>query len=59
MFKFSRPPITAVAQPIEEMGAKAVEVLLQKVEKGAIASGEDQIFLTTSLIVRQSCGSHT
>lgn len=57
MFKFSHPPITAVSQPIEDMGAKAVEVLIDKIENGKDAKKEDKVFLPTKLVVRQSSGN--
>lgn len=57
LFKFSYPPVTAVAQPIEGMGAHAVELLLDKIDKGKESNLEDELFLKTELIVRRSCGS--
>lgn len=58
MFKFCHPPITAVAQPIEEMGERAVELLLARIKKDkAYPSMEKKVFLETELIVRRSCGS--
>lgn len=57
MFKFSHPPITAVSQPVIEMGAKAVEVLIDKMTKGKSGKVDDKVFLPTKLIVRQSSGS--
>lgn len=56
LFSLVQPGITAVQQPIEGMGAKAVEVLLDKIEKGEKASLEDQFHLPTTLISRESCG---
>jgi LacI family transcriptional regulator len=57
LFKFITPPVTAIAQPIEGMGEAAVEILLEKILKGAEAALPDQVFLETSLVMRQSCGS--
>ncbi|MEM7037658.1 MAG: LacI family DNA-binding transcriptional regulator, partial [Bacteroidota bacterium] len=57
MFKFCYPPITAVAQPVEQMGSEAVEVLVDKLKNGEKAEKDDKIFLETSLVVRRSCGS--
>jgi LacI family transcriptional regulator len=57
MFKFSHPPITAVSQPIEDMGSRAVEVLIDKIENGKDAKKEDKVFLPTKLVVRQSSGN--
>jgi LacI family transcriptional regulator len=58
MFKHSDPPITAVDQPIEKMGHKAVEILLDKLKNGKKARKKDQVFLKTKVIVRRSCGSY-
>ena len=57
MFKFAHPPITAVAQPVVEMGARAVEVLIDKIENGKDAKKEDKVFLATTLVVRKSSGN--
>jgi len=57
LFRMYQPPITAVSQPIEGMGAKAVEVLIDKIEKGVKNKDKkDQFHLETDLIVRESCG---
>lgn len=56
LFKFSHPPVTAIAQPIEQLGARAVEVLLDKIENGGDATLPDKLFLETSLVERESCG---
>ena len=58
VFQFSSPTVTAVAQPIEKMGQKSVEVLLDKIEKGDKSEIEDTLFLETKLVVRDSCGSN-
>ncbi|MDF1661999.1 MAG: LacI family DNA-binding transcriptional regulator [Planctomycetota bacterium] len=57
MFRHTDPPITAVAQPVERMGQKAVEILLDKLKNGKKARKKDQIFLKTKVIPRRSCGS--
>ncbi len=56
LFGLVQPGITAVEQPIEEMGTKAVEIILDKIEKGDKAALKDQIHLSTTLIDRGSCG---
>jgi LacI family transcriptional regulator len=54
---FSRPPITAVAQPVSRMGSEAVRMLV-----GMLAShNEDQrrggnVILPTTIVRRASCG---
>lgn len=56
LFDIYQPSITAVEQPVREMGTQAVAVLLDKVEKKDKASLPDQIMLPTELRERQSCG---
>lgn len=51
-----RPPLTAVAQPIEEIGRVAAGLLLERLK--APKQLVRQIILSTKLIVRSSCGSH-
>lgn len=51
-----RPPLTAVAQPIEEIGRVAAELLLERLK--APDQPVRRIVLSTRLIVRASCGAH-
>jgi LacI family transcriptional regulator len=51
----THPPLTTVRQPIQQMGAKAAETLMD-----LIASPDDRprrIILPTELVIRESCGS--
>ncbi|HQD40677.1 MAG TPA: GntR family transcriptional regulator [Bacillota bacterium] len=48
------PPLTTVEQPTEEMGAKAVEIIADKL---AGKEAYQQITLPTKLVVRDSCGA--
>jgi DNA-binding LacI/PurR family transcriptional regulator len=43
-----------VAQPVEEMGRVAVDVLLDKILNGEDAFVEDKVFLKTQLVARAS-----
>jgi LacI family transcriptional regulator len=54
VFKFSRPSITAVAQPIEEICKKTVEILLEEIKMKDKEFEKKQIKLSTSLAVRRS-----
>lgn len=54
LFKFVAPGVTAVAQPIEEMGRRAVALLLDKVLNGEESLAEEKVFLPTELIARGS-----
>jgi len=54
VFKLCSPPITAVSQPIEEMGKTACKILLEEIRKPA--SGRIQkVCLPTRLNKRKSC----
>jgi DNA-binding LacI/PurR family transcriptional regulator len=51
-----RPPLTAVAQPAEELGRAAAQLLLERLkEPGRLVR---QVVLQTRLTIRASCGSH-
>lgn len=55
-FKLSYPTITAVSQPVEEMGKKSVKILIDAINKGGKVDAKE-IILPTSLEIRRSCGS--
>ena len=47
------PPLTTVHQPMSTLGKRAVEILLDVIEKRAVS---DRVTLPTDLVKRQSCG---
>ncbi len=49
-------PLTTVAQPRYEQGFQAGHLLLDKVQGHPVRN--DKLLLTTTLIVRESCGAH-
>lgn len=51
-----RPPLTAVAQPLEEIGRTAARLLLERLQRPDHMVR--QVVLPTQLIVRDSCGAH-
>lgn len=55
-FKLCYPPITAISQPIEEMGIKAAQILLNDIESDQDATEPQEVCLSTELVVRKSCG---
>jgi len=55
-FKLCYPPVTAIRQPIEEMGIKAAQVLLQVIESEDASAEPYEVCLDTELVVRKSCG---
>ena len=48
------PPLTTVAQPMHELGARAASLLFDRIDGGAAAS----VALRSSIVVRGSCGHH-
>lgn len=54
VFKFSRPSITAVSQPIEEICKNAVDILLDDIKNKDKITEKQQIKLPTSLVIRRS-----
>jgi LacI family transcriptional regulator len=48
-----RPPLTTVRQPMQELGAKAFEVLHSRISG---AAGDPEVVLPVQLVVRESCG---
>jgi LacI family transcriptional regulator len=55
-FKFSHPPLTTVAQPLEKIGEEAVKLLMKQVN-GKTAPAPQSRILPTKLVIRKSCGS--
>ncbi|MFL6556543.1 MAG: substrate-binding domain-containing protein, partial [Bacillus sp. (in: firmicutes)] len=54
--KLSDPPLTTIAQPIEEMGAKAVELLVDEITNKKDRSNKvmQRVVMSPLLIVRDS-----
>jgi len=53
-FKFSHPPLTTVAQPLEKIGEEAVKLLMKQMD-GKNPAPQSRI-LPTKLVIRKSCG---
>ena len=51
------PPLTTVAQPVDEIVSNAMELLLQQIEAKDIALDRRRVTLKTRLVVRESCGA--
>jgi LacI family transcriptional regulator len=47
------PPLTTVRQPMQELGAKAFEILYSRISESA---GAPDTVLPVDLVVRESCG---
>ncbi len=56
LFRLSFPTITAIAQPIEEIGGQAVKILFETMN-GELKQKTKNISLPVKLIERRSCGS--
>jgi LacI family transcriptional regulator len=55
--RFSSPPLTTVHQPMRELGAASVSLLLRRIA-GETQAGPQSLLLPTKLVVRESCGCH-
>ena len=51
-----QPPLTTVAQPIDEIGRRGAEALIQRVRQGAGAVRRPLV-LASRLVVRESAGA--
>ncbi|WP_338391659.1 LacI family DNA-binding transcriptional regulator [Fulvitalea axinellae] len=57
-FRLASTPVTAVEQPIEQLGREAVKLVVEKV-KGKVENKEyREVFLQTQMLVRESSGPH-
>jgi LacI family transcriptional regulator len=54
-FDITEPPITSIIQPVDELGDRAVEILLENLS-GEI-SNDRRVILNNSLEIRKSCGN--
>ncbi len=59
VFKLCYPPITAVSQPITNIGEKSIETLMRMVNQKdkTLPLEPQETVLSTSLVVRRSCGA--
>jgi len=53
---YVRPALTTVRQPMEELGRKAVELLLAMIDGKAYSEPWPRLFLEPELVIRDSCG---
>jgi DNA-binding LacI/PurR family transcriptional regulator len=52
---FADPPLTTVHQPVLELGAKSVDILIERIKEPA--RPPIQMRLPARLVVRKSCGA--
>ena len=53
---YAIPRLTTIRQPIEEMGRRAVHLLVDMIEEVIAPDGAKEIVLEPELVVRESCG---
>lgn len=53
---YTIPPLTTVAQPIEDIGQVAVQLLTERIDQADVAAR--RMVLSGELIVRGTCGAH-
>lgn len=56
LFRFSYPTITSIAQPVEDIGETAFNILLEDIDKSTNGI-KRQVVLPVNLIERRSCGA--
>lgn len=54
---FLETALTTVAQPAQEIGRRAAELLLQRISEKGGGAEVQKVYLPTRLIVRESCGA--
>ncbi|MDP4183807.1 MAG: substrate-binding domain-containing protein [Bacteroidota bacterium] len=54
-FKICFTPISAIAQPLSEMGKRSVQLLVQQIKKRKKTETTEKVVLKTEFIVRKSC----
>lgn len=54
-FDITEPPITSIVQPVDELGDRAVEILLENL--GGEISNDSRVILNNNLVIRKSCGN--
>lgn len=56
-YKICSSPVTAIAQPLTDIGKMAVQVLLSEIKNPESSIKTQKITLKTNFVVRKSCGS--
>jgi len=53
-FSFTQPSVSAIDQPVERIGEKAIDLLLRQIEKNEILPHERSVYLPVDIIIRES-----
>ena len=56
-YKICSSPVTAIAQPLTDIGKMAVQVLLSEIKNPGSSIKTQKITLKTNFVIRKSCGS--
>jgi len=56
MSTYSRPPLTTIKEPLEQIGREAAAILVDKIEHSDRFADDREIVLEPELIIRGSCG---
>ncbi len=56
-YKICYSPVTAIAQPLTDIGKMAVQVLLSEIKNPGSSIKTQKITLKTNFVIRKSCGS--
>ncbi len=55
-YRISYPPVTAIAQPIKEIGSRSVKVLMEMINNRKNKTVPQKIVLKTNFVIRKSSG---
>jgi LacI family transcriptional regulator len=55
-YKISYPPVTAIAQPLKEIGSQSVKVLMEMINNRKNKTVPQKIVLKTNFVIRKSSG---
>lgn len=58
LFRFSYPPVSAISQPVEQIGGEAVRILINILEKKSSDNELHKVILPTRLSKRRSSAGH-
>jgi LacI family transcriptional regulator len=53
-----RPPLTAVRQPVSELGRVAANLLFERIQSDKLPEEGNHVILPIELVIRNSCGCH-
>jgi LacI family transcriptional regulator len=57
MGSLTTPALTTVAQPIDTIATRAMDLIIEQMQEGGVAPSRRHLLLEAKLVVRESCGS--